>query len=96
MVDVTTVQVWDASSGAELKVLNGHTNSIQSVAFSSDGTHIVSGSWDKSVQVWDAMSGAHLKVLNGHTDRIESVAFSSDGTCIVSGSYEESIWVWVS
>ena len=45
------VRVWDAATGAELKVLNGHTGPIFSVAFSVDGTHIVSGSDDNSVRV---------------------------------------------
>jgi WD40 repeat protein len=89
-----SVQVWDASSGAKLKVLKGHIDDVTSVAFSSDGTCIVSGSHDMSVQVWDVPSGAHLKVLNGHTDYVTSVAFSSDGTCIVSGSRDKSVQVW--
>jgi len=43
----------------ELKALNGHTGSVTSVAFSSDGTKILSGSGDKSVQVWDAINHIH-------------------------------------
>jgi WD40 repeat protein len=39
-----SVRVWDASTGAELKELKGHTDWVNSVAFSSDGTQIVSGS----------------------------------------------------
>ena len=39
---------WDAAMGKELNVLNGHTGSVNSVAFSTDGTWIVSGSWDTS------------------------------------------------
>jgi WD40 repeat protein len=81
-----SVRVWDASTGAELKVLNGHTWPVYSVAFSPDGTRIVSGSDDNSVRVWDASTGAELKVLNGHTGPVLSVAFSPDGTRIVSGS----------
>jgi WD40 repeat protein len=46
-----SVRVWDASTGAELKVLNGHTERVWSAAFSSDGTLIISGSLDKSVRV---------------------------------------------
>ncbi|KAF5319160.1 hypothetical protein D9619_008785 [Psilocybe cf. subviscida] len=92
--DDKSVRVWDASTGAELKVLNGHTDYVWSAAFSPDGTKIVSGSDDKSVRVWDASTGAELKVLNGHTDYVRSAAFSPDGTKIVSGSDDKSVRVW--
>jgi WD40 repeat protein len=86
--------VWDALTGEEKHVLNGHTNSVNSVAFSSDGSRIVSGSVDKSVRVWDALTGEEKHVLNGHTDSVNSVACSSDGSRIVSGSDDNSVRVW--
>jgi WD40 repeat protein len=61
------VRVWDASTGAELNVLKGHTDWVNSVAISRDGMRIVSGSDDKTVRVWDASTGAELNVLKGHT-----------------------------
>ena len=36
-------------------LLQGHTNYVTSVAFSPDGTRIVSGSHDNTVRVWDAV-----------------------------------------
>ncbi len=33
---------------------NAHSNWITSVAFSPDGTKIVSGSYDKTIKVWDS------------------------------------------
>ena len=87
--------MWDALTGAELKVLNGHTGTIYCVAFSSDSTYIISGSHDHSVRVWDAFTGIELKVLNGHTSPVFSIAFSTDGTRIVSGSAApNSVRVW--
>ena len=32
---------------------NAHSGDINSVAFSPDGTKIVSGSYDKTIKVWD-------------------------------------------
>jgi WD40 repeat protein len=89
-----SVRVWDASTGAEVKVLKGHTGWVNSVAFSSNRMQIVSGSNDQSVRVWDASTSAEVKVLKGHTRSVNSVAFSSDGMQIVSGSYDQSVRVW--
>ena len=69
-------------------------SAVHCVAFSGDGSCIVSGSCDGCVQVWDALSGVELKVFNSHTGLVQSVAFSSNGTHIVSGSSDESVQVW--
>ena len=75
--------------------LKGHDHWITSVAFSPDGRHIVSGSYDKTVRVWDALTGwSVMDPLNGHDHWIISVAFSPDGKHIASGSYDKTIRVW--
>ena len=75
-------------------MLEGHTGSIKSVAFSDDSTRIASGSEDKSVRVWDASTGVELIKLKGHASGVYSVAFSSDDARIVSGSHDKSVRVW--
>ncbi len=40
---------------------NAHSNMITSVAFSPDGTKIVSGSYDKTIKVWDSGEPQALK-----------------------------------
>ena len=44
-LDDKSVHVWDASTGIELMELKGHTNTVNSVAFSSNDTQIVSVSY---------------------------------------------------
>ncbi|KAJ7254892.1 hypothetical protein C8J57DRAFT_1186788 [Mycena rebaudengoi] len=76
-------------------VLNGHQSVVMSVAFSPDGTRIVSGSFDNTVRVWDAETQTQMGApLEGHTSTVESVAFSPDGTRIVSGSHDNTVRVW--
>ena len=47
-----------------------------SVAYSSDGTIIISGSRDKAIRIWDAQSGILENTLEGHMGGVISVAFS--------------------
>ena len=56
--DDNTVRVWDVFSGQQVgETLEGHSDSVNSVAFSPDGKYIASGSDDETVCVWDAFSG---------------------------------------
>ena len=49
--------MWDARTGTPLLDLKGHTGTVTSVAFSPDGTRIVTGSGDQTAKVWDARTG---------------------------------------
>jgi uncharacterized protein with WD repeat len=89
-----TVRIWDATTGAQLHELKGHTNWVKSVGFSPDGERVVSGSADKTVRIWDAESGAQLHELRGHSRSVNSVGFSSDGKRVVSGSRDNTVRIW--
>src|SRR5207244_6932322 len=73
------VQVWDAVTKAHLLTYSGHTLPVHTVAWSPDGTHIASGSEDKTVQVWDASSGILILSYSQHTGVVSSVAWSPAG-----------------
>ena len=40
--------------------LTGHSGPVYSVAYSPDGKHIVSGSFDNTVKVWDSQTGTEV------------------------------------
>ena len=67
---------------------------VWSVAFSPDGTRIVTGSDDRTAKLWDARTGTSLLELNGHTGMLWGVSFSPDGTRIVTGSSDRTARVW--
>ena len=49
----------------DMYLLSGHAGWVTSVAFSADGSKVVSGSWDKTVKIWSADSGEVLQTLCG-------------------------------
>jgi WD40 repeat protein len=49
--------------GWQVCTLTGHTDTVSFVAFSRDGTRIVSGSADHLLKIWDAGSGAEVSIL---------------------------------
>jgi WD40 repeat protein len=62
------VRLWDAEGGAPLgKPLEGHTDSVTSVAFCPDGRHVVPGSWGSSVCSQAALQVAHSSTPPSHS-----------------------------
>ena len=80
--------------GPCIQTLEGHRNSVWSVAFSADSKLVVSGSDDSSIKIWDAATGREVQTLEGHRGSVSSVAFSADSKLVVSGSGDCSIKIW--
>lgn len=103
-----TVRVWDASNGVEVLRLTDHRDPVKTVACSSDGRLIASGSsvlvtsgtevvsWSKDhlIRVWDAVTGKQLRCLHGHEGGVTSVVFFPDGQRLVSGSDDRTVRIW--
>ena len=50
------IGVWHAGSGRPIVVLRGHALAVFEVAFSADGTKLISASQDATVKLWDLAS----------------------------------------
>ncbi|HUW33497.1 MAG TPA: right-handed parallel beta-helix repeat-containing protein [Planctomycetota bacterium] len=59
---------------------------VNSVAFSPDGTKVLTGSCDRTAKLWDIITHACIRTFAGHTGYVWSVAFSPDGTNVLTGA----------
>ena len=74
--------------------MEGHEDSVTSVAFNHNGTILASGSWDKTIKLWNLETKTEIATLEGHKDFVTSVAFNHNGTLLASGSWDATIKLW--
>lgn len=55
-LDSFDIHLWSVQTGQLLDRLSGHEGPISSLAFTPDGTSLVSGSWDRSVRIWSVFA----------------------------------------
>jgi WD40 repeat protein len=87
------LRVWSTDNFEEVAALSGHKDEIMSLATSSDGSRIVSGSRDRTMRVWDGRTFEELGLCE-HEDEVKSVTFSPDNSLIASGSDDYTVWIW--
>ena len=93
------VWLYEVATQNELSLFTGHQGTVRSVAFSPDGTMLVSGSsssYSGTLKLWNVSTGRDIATFGGNRtwrQAIGSVAFSPDGNSIAAGSYGEvNLW----
>jgi len=93
-----TVKILDATTGALIHSLEGHSYPLGPATFSPDGAIVAVASGDSglrnTVTFWDAASGKVIRTLDAHASFIATIVFSPDGTQLVTSSSDGYLRQW--
>jgi len=82
-------------AGRLLMTLTGHEGPVNSIAYSSDGLLLASGSADGTVRIWDMRTGEEVMIpLRSGDGIIWSVSISPDHKSVVSGTEGGVVCIW--
>ena len=78
-----------------LRISLPHPANVDAVAFSPDGTTVLTGSWDGTARFWDAPTGTPNSFLLRHPYPVVAVAFGpGNGKTVLTGSTDGIARLW--
>lgn len=78
----------------ERTVFKKHQGAVQSLAFTSGGGTLASGSSDETVILWDPASGKDRTILRGQRTGVTAVVFSPDNNTLASAGTDDAVRLW--
>lgn len=67
-----TWRLWQAETGKELLLQDGHYSEAYGIAFHGDGSLVATTDFGGAVHVWDLRSGKNIQHFQGHSKRVLS------------------------
>jgi len=90
-----SVYVWDAESGARLRILRDpELDPVNSVAYSPDGRYVMGATQSRHILSWRKSGGALFNFYAGNDLSVTSLAFPPAGKYLVSGGLDGVLRVW--
>ena len=90
-----TIKLWNLWSDTGT-TLRGHNAQVNSVAFSSNGALLASGSDDHECKLWDVQNRQTIATLQHITgwnrSQVKAVAFSPDGQLLATAGWDVKLW----
>jgi WD40 repeat protein/serine/threonine protein kinase len=90
VTDGRAVRLWDLSRGEEVGFIRGHGDSVRNLAFSPDGTRLVTVSNDGVLKLWSIPIVEATTTLKGQI----SSALSPDGKTLATADNDGKMKLW--
>ena len=81
-------------SGKSTHAMSDHTNRVVSVAFSSTGKYVATGSLDTTVKIWGATDYKPLANLDRNGGQVHSIAFLPAGDQLLVGGEDGNVRIY--
>ncbi len=88
-----SVRLLDVETGEQRRVLSDGLGGAASLAFSPDGTILVSANFDNDVRIWKTGSGELVRKIEDLTGAMFASAFTPDGAELVMGGLDETVYI---
>jgi len=88
--DDNSIVLWSLPDGEFVNILEGGTP----IAFSQDGTFLISGGTDNAFNMWSLPDGELIRTLEGHEESAWILEVSPDGTLMASAGMGGIIKLW--
>eukprot|EP01102_Stenamoeba_stenopodia_P015127 TRINITY_DN5120_c0_g1_i1.p1 TRINITY_DN5120_c0_g1~~TRINITY_DN5120_c0_g1_i1.p1 ORF type:complete len:532 (+),score=123.89 TRINITY_DN5120_c0_g1_i1:167-1762(+) len=93
--DDNTVKIWDLRKRKAVYTIPAHLNLVSAVKYHpTNGSYLITSSFDKSCKIWSGKDWSLLKSLAGHEAKVMDVDISRDGESIVSSSFDRTWKLW--
>jgi serine/threonine protein kinase len=77
-----------------IRTLEGHTEDVEAVAFSPDGSYILSGSRDKTFKLWNSGNGKEIRTFSGHSHSVSGVSILPKNEYALTSSWDSTLKLW--
>jgi WD40 repeat protein len=88
------IRIWDLNDPGHPKLLKGHGNWVNKVAWHPDGIRLASVSNDQKCKIWNTRDGTVVSELAGHSEGVLGICWSSDGRTLATCSEDQTIRIW--
>ncbi len=90
----TGVIVVQLNDQRQALTLSGHTDLVYSVAWSPDGTRLLTAGADQTARIWDARDGRLLQTIDANGRVVTAAIWSPDGTEVALSTRQRSVGIF--